>query len=359
MKIFVAISVLWAVAAARAQNGPNWRFAVSGDSRNYGDVVMPAIAKSVRANGARFYWHLGDYRAIYDFDEDILGASKTKLNIITYQQNAWQDFIDRQIAPFGSTPVFLAVGNHEMISPKTHLELLEQFADWFGADVVRSQRLRDNPSDHVLRTYYHWQEQNVDFITLDNSTPDQFDEKQLRWFEKVLEADRNDPAVRSVIVGMHDALPDSVSAGHSMNESAQGANSGRRVYSDLVQFRSRTLKEVQVLASHSHFLMSDVYNTGCREPADVLPGWIVGTAGAPRYRLPVDHSRASVARTDVYGYLLGTVDSEGHVTFEFREISRGDIRQETVARYGKAVVDESFAGNKGNYSPAGVTCPAK
>src|SRR5450755_5051476 len=46
-----------------------WRFAVSGDSRNCGDIVMPAIAQGVLRDGASFYWHLGDYRAIFTFDE--------------------------------------------------------------------------------------------------------------------------------------------------------------------------------------------------------------------------------------------------------------------------------------------------
>ena len=58
---------------ARAQNQPapgTWKFAISGDSRNCGDIVMPAIAESVLKEGASFYWHLGDYRAIYIFDED-------------------------------------------------------------------------------------------------------------------------------------------------------------------------------------------------------------------------------------------------------------------------------------------------
>src|ERR1700674_4142543 len=54
-----------------AQDG-TWRFAVSGDSRNCGDVVMPAIAQSVHQRGAEFYWHLGDLRALYDFDEDMM-----------------------------------------------------------------------------------------------------------------------------------------------------------------------------------------------------------------------------------------------------------------------------------------------
>ena len=52
-----------------AQSSDNWSFAVSGDSRNCGDIVMPGIAEGVRADKAQFYWHLGDYRATYDFKE--------------------------------------------------------------------------------------------------------------------------------------------------------------------------------------------------------------------------------------------------------------------------------------------------
>jgi len=55
---------------AQSSNDRGWNFAVSGDSRNCGDVVMPAIAEGVKGDHAEFYWHLGDYRAIYNFDED-------------------------------------------------------------------------------------------------------------------------------------------------------------------------------------------------------------------------------------------------------------------------------------------------
>jgi hypothetical protein len=94
-----------------------------------------------------------------------------------------------------------------------------------------------------------------------------------------------------------------------MNDSAQGTESGRTVYRQLVEFRKSTRKNVYVLASHSHFLMENVYNTACRkrDPNDVLPGWIVGTAGAVRYRLPKDVNGAGEAKTDVYGYVLATV----------------------------------------------------
>src|SRR5271167_1728989 len=99
-----------------------WRFAVSGDSRNCGDVVMPAIAASVKHSAAAFYWHLGDFRAIYNFDEDMQHQpehSEKPLTIGAYLQTAWDDFLQNQIVPFGSLPVFLGIGNHDTIPPRT------------------------------------------------------------------------------------------------------------------------------------------------------------------------------------------------------------------------------------------------
>jgi len=70
ISIFLALPAA-AAGAAQDRPAPAWRFAVSGDSRNCGDVVMPAIAAAVGKSGAQFDWHLGDCRAIYDFDEDM------------------------------------------------------------------------------------------------------------------------------------------------------------------------------------------------------------------------------------------------------------------------------------------------
>ena len=53
---------------------------------------MPAIAKNSRAEGATFYWHLGDFRAIYDFDQDYRQLHP-KANILQYESSAWPDFI--------------------------------------------------------------------------------------------------------------------------------------------------------------------------------------------------------------------------------------------------------------------------
>src|SRR5215472_7764604 len=96
------------VGSAVAQE---FKFAVSGDSRNCGDIVMPAIAAGVLRSGAQFYWHLGDFRAIYEFDEDLVPPAKLGLpakvtNIASYLSGAWPDFIAHQLAPFGDLPVF-------------------------------------------------------------------------------------------------------------------------------------------------------------------------------------------------------------------------------------------------------------
>src|SRR5262249_55869148 len=164
----------------------SWKFAVAGDSRNCGDVVMPALAAAVRAEGALFYWHLGDFRAMADFDQDMVSERKARsangLTILEYQRTAWNDFIENQLTPFGEIPVFLGIGNHELYPPKSRSDFLLQFADWFAAEPISRQRLADDPKDHRLKTYYHWVERGVDFVTLDNASADQFDDEQLKWF---------------------------------------------------------------------------------------------------------------------------------------------------------------------------------
>jgi hypothetical protein len=327
-----------------------WKFAVSGDSRNCGDVVMPAIAAGVARDGASFYWHLGDFRALYDFDQDFKQRREREtgkpLNISDYQSTAWQDFIENQLAPFGPVPVYLGIGNHELVSPKTRPEYLAQFADWLENPAIREQRLRDDANDHKLKAYFHWQHGGVDFISLDNASTDQFDAAQLRWFEGVLGRDRSDPDVRAVVVGMHAALPDSIASGHSMNDWILGEQSGRRVYSALLKFRDETKKNVYILASHSHSYMAGIFDTDYwRAHGGVLPGWIVGTAGAVRYALPADAKKAKAAETNVYGYLLGTAHSDGKVEFEFRHVREGDVPRETVQKFTAATVKECIDGN--------------
>jgi hypothetical protein len=337
-----------------------WKFAVSGDSRNCGDVVMPSIAQKVREDGAAFYWHLGDYRAIYDFDQDYR-VRHPNASILQYETDAWPDFIQRQLSSFGGLPVYLGLGNHETLPPKTRTEAIAQFADWLDTAELRTQRLRDDPNDHLVKFYYHWTRGAVDFITLDNGSDDQFDDTQMAWLAMQLDRDAKNPEIRTLVVGMHKALPESISAGHSMNDSAQGAESGRKAYQDLVAFRRKTQKNVYVLASHSHFILDNIYNTVCHRtpPDEVLPGWIVGTAGAVRYRLPADVSGATQQKTDVYGYLLATVLVDGTIRLEFKQINESDLTDSTRKDYKDEFIQSCFSGNSSAYVPAGPTCPAK
>src|SRR5580700_11696072 len=105
--VTMVFSLALATQVARAQqpSSGTWRFLASGDSRNCGDVVMPGIAETARKNQAAFYWHLGDLRAIYTFDEDIQHQPEhiaKPLTIAAYESIAWPDFIESQIGAFGS-----------------------------------------------------------------------------------------------------------------------------------------------------------------------------------------------------------------------------------------------------------------
>jgi hypothetical protein len=351
IRLFSLLVLSISLATAQTRGGV-WRFAVSGDSRNCGDIVMPAIAQHVLADNAQFYWHLGDFRAIYEIDEDYAQThQKTSSGAVPTMQDylagAWNDFIDNQLAYFGDTPVFLSLGNHENIPPKNHNQVLVQFAAWLDAFPIRTQRLADNSSDHTVKGYYHWRVSGIDFITLDNSL-DTFDAEQMTWLHNLLDSDVHDFSVRTLVVGMHEALPDSISADHSMNQSPAGTASGRTVSDWLVNFKVRAHKPVYVLASHSHFYMKGIFNTSAWLQRDAtLPGWIVGTAGAIRYPLPPNAGAALECKTAVYGYMLGTVDvtKDEPIQFEFRQLSESDVPADVVSRYSPAVVQDCWVNN--------------
>lgn len=351
-RIFL-IAILLAIAPAFAQNSSSdfgaWTFAVSGDSRNCGDVVMPAIAAGAKKNAAAFYWHLGDMRATSFIDEDYLHEPEHKglpPDKAAYNRTEWDDFIQSQLNGFGSMPVFVGIGNHEIYAPKSREHFVIQFADWLDSPTLRAQRLADNPNDHALKSYFHWIKDGVDFVYLDNSTNDQFDSYQLVWFEALVKRAAANPDVKTLVVGMHAALPDSLAAGHSMNDWPAGTESGRQVYADLLNFREQSHKRVYVLSSHSHFFMSGIFDSDYwRAHGGELPGWIVGTAGAVRYPLPADASRAKEARTRIYGYLLGKVHRDGSIDFAFQEIKQGDIPAATTERFTSEFVDFCFKQN--------------
>jgi hypothetical protein len=354
LTVLVLVVVSNLSAQSNKISGATWKFAISGDSRNCGDIVMPAIAAQVRSDGAEFYWHLGDYRALSNFDEDYR-RTHPDASISKYFKDAWPDFIQHQLVPFGDLPVYLGIGNHELVAPMTRGTYIAQFADWLDQPSLQRQRLADDPTDHLLTTYYHLVQHGVDFITMDNASTDMFDSAQMSWFKTVLANDAKDSSIRSVVLGMHAALPDSSSAGHSMNDSAQELVTGRKVYAQLSAFREKTKKNVYVLASHSHFVMNDAYNTACHK-GDVLPGWIMGSAGAVRYRLPPDRALSTIDKTDIYAYLLGTVELDGTIHFQVREVHEADIPASVVKEFTPEQVKWCFEQNKSDYTPANPTC---
>jgi Calcineurin-like phosphoesterase len=350
--IFCGFPALAQSVAPTASDG-GWRFAVSGDSRNCGDVVMPGIAVGVKQSGAAFYWHLGDFRAIYDFDEDMRHQPQyiaKPLTISQYLSVAWDDFIQNQIVPFGTTPVFLGIGNHDTTPPKTREQFLIQFADWLDQPVLLQQRLSDDPRARKLTTYFHWIQSGVDFISLDNATADQFDFPQMTWFEKTLQLDIANPQIHTIVVAMHEALPDSISENHAMDQFAIGIDSGRRVYADLLKAQNDAHKRVYVLASHSHYYMDGIFNTRYwREHGGVLPGWIIGTAGAVRYALPPEKVDAKAAATNVYGFLLGTIQPSGEINFTFQQLNESDVPATVVDTYKPEFVHWCFAENSASH----------
>jgi len=328
-----------------------WTFAVSGDSRNCGDFVMPAIATHVRAEGDAFYWHLGDFRAIYKQDEDFVSMEPATftppLSLAEYDEVAWDDFLVHQMAPFGDFPVFVGRGNHETIAPMTRDRYIAKFSSFLNrAEVVlqnRSDSAVGSPSP-LSSPWYHFVRNGVDFITLDNASTEEFTDAQLTWLRGVLKRDLDPKSgITTIIGGMHEALPHSTSSGHSMDDWYKGTTTGETVYRWFANAQ-KSGKHVYLLASHSHFYSPDVYDTEFWQKEDiVLPGIIIGSAGAQRYLLPDTASKDSL--THIYGYLQATVEADGQVKFVLHQISEEEMLAHKWPQAPDAVVHECFIHN--------------
>lgn len=334
MKLLSLLALLALSAEAAQTTEPEtWKFAVSGDSRNCGDVIMTAIAAGAIKDDSQFYWHLGDFRFGAKIDEDILHDSRRMKapDLKEYQALEWPDFIENQLRPFGSMPVYLTIGNHELYG-HTREEYIPAFHPWIEGDKI----------------YFHWIKGGVDFIAMDNASHEQFEQAQMDWFRKLIAQDEANPKIKTIVVGMHEALPNSISYSHSMSESGHpvAVESGREVYLKLLHARDHAKKKVYVLASHSHFFMEGTFNTPFwKLHGGILPGWIVGTAGAVRYALPPEAKDAAKAETKVYGYLLATVKSDGTISFDFHRIEKSDIPASVSKRYGADFVTWCFEQN--------------
>jgi len=220
-----------------------WSFVVSGDSRNCGNVVVPAIAVGVQKIAPHF---IGIWETCGPSIPP-MRITRMSLSIVAiqwrrdaYLKDAWDDLIQNQLAVFGSTPVFVGIGNHETTPPKTREQFIVQFSKWLDTPELRQQRQADGQQESSLKAYFHWIHGGVDFIYLDNATHDQFSPEQVSWLEGVIQRAASNPEVHAVVVGMHAALPDSLASGHSMSDWTVGVESGRRVYNDLLGFQQKT-----------------------------------------------------------------------------------------------------------------------
>src|SRR4051794_17658821 len=146
-----------------------WTFAVSGDSRNCGDFVMPAIAARVKAEKDAFYWHLGDFRVMSkqpDQDMAAMEPAGKQLTTDEYYQTAWDDFLKRQMAAFAPLPVFLGRGNHDAHPPMTRDGYTAKFWPFLDRPEIAAQRKQDGQDAAPVGPWYHWVENGLDFITM-------------------------------------------------------------------------------------------------------------------------------------------------------------------------------------------------
>jgi hypothetical protein len=119
--------------------------------------------------------------------------------------------------------------------------------------------------------------------------------------------------VKTIVTGMHEALPFSKQRGHAMDASCQGICSGQQAYDLLYRAQKLGGKHVYVFASHSHLFVDKLFDTP-EHDGQVLTGWIVGTAGAVQYRPETEPTQ--------YGYALAAVQPDGTLDVHFREVTR-------------------------------------
>jgi len=327
MRSLPALLAFATVSVFAQTTDPTWSFAVSGDSRNCGDFVMPAIAAATRAESDVFYWHLGDFRWMSQPDEDLVSMLPVgkPLSIDEYHRIAWDDFLKHQIPAFGKMPVFVGRGNHENVPPMTRESYVAKFATLLDRPEIAAQRKADGAAAGPVGPWYHWTREGVDFITLDNASREEFSDAQLRWLRGVLDHDlAPGSGISAIVAGMHEALPHSTGAEHAMDDWDLGERTGDKVYTWFYDAQAAG-KHVYLIASHSHYYSPNIFDTYYWKQYSnrVVPGLIIGSAGARRYALP--KTAKTGAKTHIYGYVQGQVHADGRIDFKLRELSEHDL----------------------------------
>jgi 3',5'-cyclic AMP phosphodiesterase CpdA len=249
------------------------------------------------------------------------------------------------MAAFRGLPVFVVRGNHDTKAPMTRNGFIEKFRPFLDRPEIAAQRRKDGTDAAPIGPWYHWVERGVDFITLDNSTTDEFSDSQLTWLRAVLDHDlAPGSGVRTIVVGAHEALPHSTASDHAMDDWNLGRQTGELVYGWLYDLQAAG-KHVYVIASHSHYYSPDIYNTTFwrQYTNSVVPGIIVGTAGA--FRLPMPVNVASGSKSMVYGFLRATVHTDGTVDFSFQQLNEEDLQNSKWPNAPADAIHECFIHN--------------
>lgn len=331
----VAIAVLGLCAPAQGKPAGDapWVFTAAGASADCGSAVMPAIAAASRAQHAAFHWHLGGFRHGSKVDKDALFLRVMQTpggvpGILDYAGVAQGDVREHQIKLFAGERIYTTFGAPEEERPLTKYQFQITLREQFEYPELVAQRAADGDrlaNGHGLSPpYYHWRERNVEFISIDTSSERWPEPAQQRWIERVVTRAIVDERIRTVVVATHEPLPHSralevdcppravVERREGLYQTfARVAAAGKRIY---------------LLSASQHYFLNDLYATPYWQSAEhgavVLPGVMVGTAGAERMLAP--GSPPDAAPGD-YGYLRAEVAADGEIRFAFVPLTRAEL----------------------------------
>jgi hypothetical protein len=267
------VFALVASALACAANAPHpvtgtpggVRYIIGGDSRDDSAHVLPWAFKEAAARGATAFFFLGDMELTPSLDEHFR----------------------RALPLLGPVAFYPALGNHEV-----------RF--FGGADIGHAQaeaafkeRFLDTPRTPVHSSlpgkvvYSVTLAGGVHWVALDNVSQKGFGKDQLAWLDADLANARQNPAIRSIIVGMHKPLAHNGITTHSMDSDGSEAVGESDAAAQLLEKYNVSL----IVASHLHAFIE--LKTG------VIPTYITGGLGAPLDKGGPDYAFHHFLQVDV------------------------------------------------------------
>ncbi len=213
------------------------------------------------------------------------------------QEDQWQEFFDIEADLIRDTPLYVAIGNHEVVGHKAPKPFLRLFVPPLGSEA--------HP------TYYSFDYSNVHFVVLDGFAATEasvecfflirgfgecFDKAQVAWLEADLKAAADNPAVDHVIVVTHEGP-------YSSKPGRTGSGHMRAL---LPLFAES--KVSLILSGHDHY-----YEHGIS--GNLIHYVITGGGGAPLYETvgpdaPVAYPHDVLVSSSVYNFARITVDGE-------------------------------------------------